>query len=43
MEPADKIQKQEKKIKNPGLEHSDLQQSLMYVADFYHEIRLDRV
>ena len=39
MEPADKIQKQEKKIKNLELELNDLRQGLTVVADYYRDLR----
>ena len=39
MEPADKIQEQEKKIKNLELELNDLRQGLTVVADYYHDFR----
>jgi hypothetical protein len=39
MEPADKIQDQEKKIKNLELELNDLRQGLTVVADYYHDLR----
>jgi hypothetical protein len=39
MEPADKIEKQEKKIKNLELELNDLRQGLTVVADYYRDLR----
>ena len=39
MEPADKIQDQEKKIKNLELELNDLRQGLTVVADYYRDLR----
>ena len=39
MEPADKIQTQEKKIKNLELELNDLRQGLTVVADYYRDLR----
>jgi hypothetical protein len=39
MEPADKIQEQEKKIKNLELELNDLRQGLTVVADYYRDLR----
>lgn len=39
MEPADKIQDQEKKIKNLELELNDLRQGLTIVADYYRDLR----
>lgn len=39
MEPADKIQVQEKKIKNLELELNDLRQGLTVVADYYRDLR----
>ncbi len=39
MEPADKIQEQEKKIKNLELELNDLRQGLTVVADYYRDFR----
>ena len=39
MEPADKIQEQEKKIKHLELELNDLRQGLTVVADYYHDLR----
>jgi hypothetical protein len=39
MEPADKIQEQEKKIKHLELELNDLRQGLTVVADYYRDLR----
>jgi hypothetical protein len=39
MEPDDKIQEQEKKIKNLELELNDLRQGLTTVADYYRDLR----
>jgi DICT domain-containing protein len=39
MEPADKIQDQEKKIKNLELELNDLRQGLTVVADYYRDLK----
>ncbi len=38
MEPDDKIQEQEKKLKNLELELSDLRQGLCLVQDYYHDL-----